>query len=86
MKALTTLLAGILLIGSMAFAADTNSDEASAKTKKNPITGSTTTTKKMKKKHHNGDSKHDAEAKETKTVKKDGTTETKTEVTTETKH
>ena len=39
----------------------------------------------MKKKHHNGDAKHDMEAKETKTTKKDGTTETKVEAT-ETKH
>ncbi len=81
MKAITTILAGLLLVGSMAFAVDAeNSATKTTGTSKNPLTGSTTTTKKMKKKMKNGkDEKNATVTEKTKTMK-DGTVENSTDV------
>ncbi len=88
MKA-TTLLAAVLLAGSMAVAADVeNAASQTVNTSKNPITGSVTKTKKTKKNMKNGKGDASVEVTEKTTTTKDGTVKTSTEVdaTSEKKH
>lgn len=91
MKALTTLLAGLLMVASMAMAADAEKNATTTTdTSHNPVTGSTTVTKKMKKKHKDGkDEAKSTVTEKTKTMK-DGSVKKSTEVdattSTEAKH
>ncbi len=62
MKRTAMLIAALLMVGSLAHAADAeNKNEATVDTSKNPITGTVTTTKKSKKhmKGTHGDAKMD---------------------------
>ena len=81
MKTIVSIIAGLMFVASMSFAADAvNTDSSESKTTTNPITGTKKTVVKKKKKVKAGDSKSEAEVTETTKVKKDGSTETAVEV------
>ena len=85
MKSGMTLLAGILLAGTMALAADAeNSASTTVDHSKNPITGTETTTTETKGMHKDGSHKDSMKKKSKHKKMKDGSTETTT--TTEEKH
>jgi len=76
MKKMLMALAAVMMVGSLAHAADAeNKAEATADTSKNPITGTVTTTKKYKKKVKGAHGEADAKVTEKTKVHKDGKVE-----------
>ena len=83
---LAAILASILMVGSLSFAADAeNSASTTVDHSKNPITGTEKTVKKSKKKMKGAEGKATEEVKETTKVDKDGKVDQSTEVKTESK-
>jgi hypothetical protein len=76
MKKMTMALAALMMVGSLAHAADAeNKAETTVDTAKNPITGTVTTTKKTKKKIKGKHGEAEAKVTEKTKVYKDGKVE-----------